>query len=173
MNHVEFAVLTVATSTGLQEDESLTFKGKCMVALLPPFLAKALMDADTEDAVTLMMVMCKTLCQFNIMADGGFVPNGTKSEEGEANTNDKFLHVVQFLFLVGRDTQKGAPINILTMAWAEVWATSVAMDCSIRMAPPQETMGASNSEDDSSNVRTPTKRRPWQETSRIDPRGWC
>jgi len=64
---------TVATSVELQEDESLTFKGKCMV-VLPPFLAKALMDADMEDAVTLMMVACKTLCQFDTMEDGGFVP---------------------------------------------------------------------------------------------------
>jgi len=143
MTHEEFEALTIAMTSELEDDASLKFKGKCMVAL-PLFLAKALMDADTDDAITLMMVACKTLCQFDNMADGAFVPNGTDPEGGEMSAKEEFLHVIQFLFLVGRDTLKRAPINILAMAQAEAWATSVAMDCGVGMAQPQETTGASN-----------------------------
>jgi len=32
------------------------------------------------------------------------------------NAKDAFFHVVQFLFLLGRDTLKGAHLNILTVA---------------------------------------------------------
>jgi len=102
------------------------------------------MDADTEDAFPLMMATCKTLCQFNTMADGAFVPNGTKPKEGLLSAKEEFFHVIQFLFLMGRDTLRGAPINILTMARAGAWATLVAMDCGIGMGLPQESPGASH-----------------------------
>jgi len=55
MNHVEFEAFMVATTAELQEDVSLKFMVQRMV-VLPPFLAKALMDADAEDVITLMMV---------------------------------------------------------------------------------------------------------------------
>jgi len=58
------------------------------------------------------------------------VPNGTKLEEGLLSAKEEFLHVVQFLFLVGRNTLKGCPINVL-------------MDCGVGMAP-KENPGASN-----------------------------
>jgi len=141
--HEEFDALSVATTQELQEDENLKFTGKRMV-VLPPFLTKAMMDADTEDAILLMMAACKALCDFDTMADGAFVPNGSDPAEGLMSAREEFFHVVQFLFLVGRDTLKGATVNILTTARAEAWATSVAMDCGVRMAPPQETTGASN-----------------------------
>jgi len=136
-NRAEFKALTVATTEELQDDNSLKFKGKLMV-VLPPFLAKALMDTDTEDAVMLMMAACKALCQFDTMADGVFTLNGTKPEEGLLTAKEESFHVVQFLFLVGRNTLKGCPINVLTMARAEAWATSVATDCGVGITMPQE-----------------------------------
>jgi len=48
----EFALLTVATMAELKDDPTLNFQGK-HIMVLPPFLAKALMDADMEDAAAL------------------------------------------------------------------------------------------------------------------------
>jgi len=56
------------------------------------------------------------------MADGAFVPDGTVLEEGDLTAKEEFFHIIQFLFLVGRDTLKGAYINIPTTVWVEALA---------------------------------------------------
>jgi len=74
-NHDEFKDLTVVMTEEPQNDKSLKFKGKRMI-VLPPFLAKALMDADMEDAATVMMASCKTLYQFDTMLMGHLCQTG-------------------------------------------------------------------------------------------------
>ena len=63
------------------------FHGKRAI-VLPPFLAKAFMDADMEDAAELVMVGCKILQDFDTQMVWGKCGAVEKSKDGDPVGNN-------------------------------------------------------------------------------------
>jgi len=140
----DFTNLRAPSTEDLQADPSLKFEGKRMV-VLPPFLTKVLMETDSDCAITLMIAACKAICDFDsVAADVG---SEEGDEEGDAMTaKNKFFHVVQFLYLIGKGVLTGRAVDVLSTSRASTWAASVTADCCVGM-PPARATGEVSSQD--------------------------
>ena len=109
------------------------FHGKRAI-VLPPFLAKAFMDMDMEDAAELAMVGCKILQDFDAQMvwgkcgvveeskDGDPVGDGPAPAQGQ-RVMVTFCYVIQFLYLVAMGNLSRHPPEVLTILQATDWAT--------------------------------------------------
>ena len=109
------------------------FHGKQAI-VLPPFLAKAFMDADTEDAAELALVGCKILQDFDAQMAQGECGVVEESKDSDLTEDDvlapapgqhvtvTFRYVIQFLYLVAMGHLSGQPPEVLTILWATNWA---------------------------------------------------
>ena len=97
--------LTVPNAQEVTNDPSLKFKGKT-VMVLPPFLTKMLMDADSKDPFKLFQAACKALNNFD-ESHLAIVPRDVdlQAEEDAAapdTAKEVFLYVIQLLYLASK-----------------------------------------------------------------------
>ena len=112
----------------------LPFHGKRAI-VLPPFLAKAFMDTDTEDAAELALVGCKILQDFDAQTARGERGAVEESKDSDLAEDDvpapapgqsvmvTFCYVIQFLYLVAMGHLSRQPPEVLTILRATDWAT--------------------------------------------------
>ncbi len=96
-----------ASKEQVQKHLELQYKGKKGV-VLPPFLMKILMDADSEDPFILLWACCKALLEFN-EPSAVMVDNEEEAEDEDDEpilASITFFCMVQFLFFVGLDKTK-------------------------------------------------------------------
>ena len=103
--------------------------------VLPPFLAKAFMDTDTEDAAELALVGCKILQDFDAQTAQGKCGMVEELKDSDLTEDDvpapasgqsvmvTFCYMIQFLYLVAMGHLSGQPPEVLTILWATNWAT--------------------------------------------------
>ena len=109
----------------------LPFHGKQAI-VLPPFLAKAFMDADTEDAAELALVGCKNFDAQMARGERGTVEESKDSDLTEddvpalapgQSVTVTFHYMIQFLYLVAMGHLFGQPPEVLMILRATDWAT--------------------------------------------------
>ena len=103
--------------------------------VLPPFLAKAFMDADTEDTTELALLGCKILQDFDAQTARGERGTVEESKDSDLAEDDvlapapgqsvtvTFHYMIQFLYLVAMGHLSGQPPEVLTILRATDWAT--------------------------------------------------
>jgi len=60
-------------------------------------------------------------------------PEEEESEEATTTAKEKFFHIVQFLYLLGKGHMMGQTVDVLSASWASTWAASVTADCCVGM----------------------------------------
>ena len=102
------------------------FHGKWAI-VLPPSLAKAFMDADTEDAAELVLVGCKVLQDFDAQTAQGECGAVEESKDGDPDSGKgptlaqgqhvtvAFCYVIQFLYLIAVGHLSHHPPEVLTI----------------------------------------------------------
>jgi len=55
-----------------------------------------MLETDSESAITLLIAICKALCDFDSVAAE------SEGEETETMAKEKFFHIAQFLYLIGK-----------------------------------------------------------------------
>lgn len=118
--------VALPNSTTVRAHPELTCKGKKCVAVLP-FLAKILMDADTEDTFQLLRTCCKALADFDNQAPSLVARNPESDAEAEEpDAKDVFFRAAQFLYLVAtKKISEPYNLNLLTTSRPQGWAMGV------------------------------------------------
>ena len=129
--------ISLMPSVGLMmRGSELPFHGKWAI-VLPPFLAKAFMDVDTEDAAELALVGCKVLQDFDAQTAQGECGPVEESKEGDPDSSEgptpaqsqcmtvAFCYVIQFLYLIVVGHLSGHPPEVLMILQATDWAAQM------------------------------------------------
>lgn len=122
------------------------FEGKKMV-VIPHFLVAPLIDANTEDAAELLVVLCRALADFDATHPEGVSEVPADDEGGDAvtktvNAKTTFGFLAEYLYLVAKELIKGHDLPILTMALPQTWALKLHQDRKVGLTATAPTPAA-------------------------------
>ena len=115
------------------------FHGKRAI-VLPPFLAKAFMDADMEDAAKLALVGCKVLQDFDAQTAQGECGAVEESKDGDPVSGKgpapaqsqcmtvAFCYMIQFLYLIAVGHLSSHPSKVLMILQATDWVAQMMVN---------------------------------------------